>query len=90
MEHLESYQMANYNTYGFLDLISKIASLSHLYQSFNKLENKHLRWFELQYLYTLYLFVYENKKIWMELQKFFFLLLQEILNSNPRPLYFRK
>jgi hypothetical protein len=45
--------MANHNRYGFLDLISKTILLRQLCQSFNKLENKHLRWFRLQYLHTL-------------------------------------
>jgi hypothetical protein len=36
-------QMANNNINGFLDLTSKIVFLIHLYQSFNKHENKHLR-----------------------------------------------
>jgi hypothetical protein len=38
----------------FFNLISKIEPLRHLCQSFNKLENKHIRWFGLQYLHTLY------------------------------------
>jgi hypothetical protein len=46
--------MVNNNIYGFLYLISKIEPSRHLCQNFNKLENKHIRWFGLQYLYTLY------------------------------------
>jgi hypothetical protein len=47
-------QVANDNIYGFFYLISKIEPLRQLCQSFNKLENKHIRWFGLQYLHTLY------------------------------------
>jgi hypothetical protein len=82
--------MANNNRYGFLDLISKIVSLTHLCHGFNKLENKHLRWFGVQYLQAWYLFVYEEKKLQCNCKNIFFLLLQEILNSNQERVYFRK
>jgi hypothetical protein len=65
--------MANNNRYGFLDLISKIIFLTHLYQSFNKFKNKHPRCFGFQYLHILFIFVYEEKKIWMQLQKYLIL-----------------
>jgi hypothetical protein len=61
--------MANKHIWVFLSNF-KNRTLRHLCHSFNKLENKHIRLPRLQCPHTLCFIFYEEKKIWMQSQRY--------------------